>query len=103
LRRARFVAGLALLIVAVALVLYLELPLRAGLLRAPLVYGQPQTVGGFLYVVLAQQFIGSLSSPFGDFLDKLGALIQLGYEQFGVLVMLIPAGFLVTALRRPRY
>ena len=45
---------------------YLELPLRAGPFRAPLVYGHPETWDGFWYVVLAEQFRGSLCDPFGD-------------------------------------
>ena len=45
---------------------YLELPLRAGPFRAALVYGRPETWDGFRYVVLAEQFRGSLQDPFGD-------------------------------------
>ena len=45
---------------------YLELPLRAGPFRAPLVYGQPETWDGFWYIVLAEQFRGSVVDPFGD-------------------------------------
>ena len=46
----------------VAALLYLELPLRAGLLRAPLVYGHPETWSGFWDVVLARQFQGDITA-----------------------------------------
>ena len=47
--------------IGVAALLYLELPLRAGPFRAPLVYGHPETIRGFLEVVLATQFQGSVT------------------------------------------
>jgi hypothetical protein len=102
-RRWRLVlACLAVLIVTLILV-YLELPLRAGPLRAPLVYGTPNTWDGFRYIVLAEQFQGSLSDPFGNLGDKFGALLKLTVDNFGILAPLIPFAFLATALRRPRY
>ena len=65
-RRGRLVlACVAALLLTVTLV-YLELPLRAGPFRAPLVYGTPDTWDGFRYIVLAEQFQGSLSDPFGN-------------------------------------
>ena len=66
-------AALGLTLVAV----FLELPLRAGPFRAPLVYGHPETWGGFWYIVLAQQFQGSLVDPFGDLGAKLATLVRL--------------------------
>jgi hypothetical protein len=70
---------------------------------APLVYGHPDTWGGFWYVVLGQQFGGAVSGPFTDLAGKAGALVSLATAQFGALVALIPASFLVVAVRRPRY
>jgi hypothetical protein len=89
---------------AVTLVLvYLELPLRAGPFRAALVYGRPETFDGFRYVVLAEQFRGSVQDPFGDLGGKLRTLVDLTVAQFGILAPLIPVGFVATAVRRPPY
>ena len=101
-RRRLVLACVAALVVTVTLV-YLELPLRAGLFRAPLVYGRPDTWDGFWYVALGQQFQGSLVDPFGDLPGKIGALVGLAVDQFGPLAVLIPFGFVATAVRRPRY
>ena len=62
---------------------YLELPLRAGPFRAALVYGTPNTLAGFRYVVLAEQFQGSLSDPFGELPRKFGELVTRTVAQFG--------------------
>ena len=90
------------LVATVALV-YLELPLRAGPFRAPLVYGHPETWEGFWYVVLAEQFRGSLQDPFGDIGGKVAALVRLTVAEFGILAPVVPIAFIVTAMRRPRY
>jgi hypothetical protein len=89
-------------LLGVAVVLYLELPIRAAM-GAPLVYGHPDTWGGFWYVVLGQQFGGAVGGPFSDLAGKAGALVGLATAQFGPLAALIPASFLVVAIRRPRY
>jgi hypothetical protein len=102
-RRPAFIGRLVVGLVLATVLLYLELPLRAGLFRAPLVYGRPETLDGFLYVALAQQFQGALYQPFDDLGGKLGDLIRLGFDQFGPLAVLIPVGFVVTVQRRPRY
>ena len=83
--------------------LYLELPLRAGPFRAPLVYGRPETWDGFWYVVLAEQFQGSISDPFGNIGGKVLALVTRATGQFGPLTAPHPVAFLATAVRRPRY
>jgi len=96
------VAVLAVSVVAV----YLELPLRGGAvaaLTAPLVYGRPATWDGFWYVVLAEQFRGSVVDPFGDLGTKAIALVARAAREFGPLTPLIPLGFLATAVQRPRY
>jgi len=103
LRRRRLVGTcLAALVVTLAIV-YLELPLRAGPFRAPLVYGHPETFIGFWYIVLAVQFLGSLIAPFSDLGPKAGTLAAFAADQLGPLVWLVPFGFMAAAVRRPRY
>ena len=102
-RRLRLVAvcaGAAILTVALV---YLELPLRAGPFRAPLVYGRPETWDGFWYVALAEQFRGSLVAPFADLPGKLVDLVDRTVTAFGPLAALLPLAFGVTAVRRPAY
>jgi hypothetical protein len=102
-RRGRLVAACVGLLALTVVLVYLELPLRAGPFRAPLVYGTPNTWDGFRYIVLAEQFQGSLSDPFGGLGGKFASLISLMVAQFGILAPLIPVAFVVTAVRRPRY
>ncbi len=101
--RPRLVATCALVLVGTVVLVYLELPIRAGVVRAPLVYAHPETWDGFWYVALAEQFRGSLSDPFADLGDKLGSIGTLAWAQYGVLtVALIPA-FAATIRLAPRY
>jgi 4-amino-4-deoxy-L-arabinose transferase-like glycosyltransferase len=89
----------------VALV-YLELPLRGGLvpaLTAPVVYGRPATWDGFWYIALAEQFRGSLGNPFADLVTKFRDLVALANAQLGILAVAIPPAVIVTARRAPRY
>ncbi len=105
-RRGRFVlACLGVALGTMALV-YLELPLRGGLIpatEAPIVYGRPATWDGFWYIALAEQFRGSLGNPIADIPEKLGELATFAGAQLGLLALLIPAAALVTAKRAPRY
>ena len=103
LRRPRLVLACAAALLVTLVVVYLELPLRAGPFRAPLVYGQPHTWDGFWYIVLAEQFRGSLVDPFGNLGGKLADLVDLTVAELGWLAPLVPFGLLVTATRRPRY
>ncbi len=100
--RPRLVALCAGTLLGTTAALYLQLPIRAAM-GAPLVYGLPNTWDGFWYVVLAEQFRGSLVSPFGDLGRKVGDLVTLAGAQFGVLAAAVPAAFLLTAVRRPRF
>lgn len=102
-RRGRLVLGCVAALALTIVLVYLELPLRAGPFRAALVYGTPNTLDGFRYIVLAEQFQGSLSDPFGELPRKAGELVTRAIAQFGILAPLIPVGFVVAALRRPRY
>ena len=101
--RPKMLAACALALVGTVAAVYLELPLRAGPFRAPLVYANPDTWNGFWYVALAEQFRGSIHDPFGDLLGKAGDLVTLAEAQFGYLSILIPLGFLATAFRHWRY
>jgi hypothetical protein len=101
--RPRIVMACALALAATLVVVFLELPLRAGPFRAPLVYGRPETWEGFWYVVLAEQFRGSLIDPLGNLGGKLGDLVALAFAEFGALALLVPFGLVVTAVRRPAY
>jgi len=102
-RRGRLVLGCVAALALTVTLVYLELPLRAGPFRAALVYGTPNTLDGFRYIVLAEQFQGSLSDPFGELPRKVGELVTRTVTQFGILAPLIPVAFVVTAIRRPRY
>ncbi len=102
-RRGRLVVSCVGVLALTVVVVYLELPLRAGPFRAPLVYGTPDTWEGFKYIVLAEQFRDSVNDPFGELPRKLGDLVTRTTTQFGMLAPLIPIGFIVTAVRRPRY
>ena len=83
-------------------VLFLELPIRAAM-HAPLVYGHPDTLSGFQYVVLAEQFRGSLSDPLGDLGTKMGHVMDLMTGWIGPLAVLAAVGLGTSLIRRPRY
>lgn len=102
-RRPRLILAAGGALVLIVILVYLELPLRAGPFRAPLVYGTPETWEGFRYIVLAEQFRDSVIDPFGNLPGKFGDLVTRTTTQFGVLAPLIPIAFIATALRRPRY
>jgi hypothetical protein len=105
LRRPRLMAAAAAALFITVVVVFLELPLRAGPLRGPdtLIYGHPETWDGFWYIALAEQFRGSLIDPFGDLPAKVAVLVGRTIAAFGVLTPLIPIGFAATVVMRPRY
>lgn len=102
-RRPRLILTCLAALAGTLVLVFLELPLRAGPFRAPLVYGRPETWDGFWYIVLGQQFQGSLIDPFGDLAGKTGALVRRAIDQFGILAVLVPAGLVTTIIIRPRY
>ncbi|MEK6719138.1 MAG: DUF2723 domain-containing protein [Chloroflexota bacterium] len=102
-RRPRFVATCVAVLVGVIVVVYVQMPVRAGIFPAPLIYGHPETWDGFRYVVLAEQFRGSIVDPLGNLDVKAAELVALAAAQFGGLAILIPLGFVATLARRPRY
>ena len=102
LSRVRLVALCAAAFAIPAVLVYLELPLRGGLiniLEAPLVYGRPDTLEGFAYVVTGEQFRGAVINPFGDWPRKLTDLVLLAVRELGPLAALVVAGLVVTAIR----
>ena len=103
LRRPRLIVAALGACLGVAALLYLELPLRAGILRAPLVYGHPETWNGFWEIIMARQFQADVVGPLADPLGKGKALLDLASGQFGPLLALLPLGILATVIRRPRY
>jgi Protein of unknown function (DUF2723) len=86
-----------------AALVFLELPIRGGLLPAPLIYGTPATWDGFWYIALAEQFRGSLSDPFADLGKKLDEVVQLSTLWLGPVAYAIPPAFVIAARRAPRY
>jgi hypothetical protein len=83
--------------------LYLELPLRGGPFRAPLVYGHPETLDGFLYIVTGEQFRGLVAAPGDAIPAAIEATSAMLGAQFGPLAPLVPASAVVTAIVRPRW
>lgn len=100
--RPRLVAACAVASVGTLVAVYLELPIRAGVLRAPVVYGRPDTWDGFWYVALATQFHGLVGNPVADLPGKLGDLVDLAVAQFGILAVFVPLGFAATVRVAPR-
>lgn len=100
--RGRLVLACAGAVIVTTGLLYLELPIRAAM-GAPLVYGRPDTLDGFRYIVLAEQFRGSLVDPFANLGTKLSSVVDLAAAQLGPLAPLVPIGFVATLVRRPRY
>ena len=83
---------------------FLELPLRAGPFRAPLVYGHPETWDGVLvHRPRPSSSRAASSTPSGTSARSSATLVRLATDQLGPLVVLVPFGFVVTAIRRPRY
>ncbi|MEZ0240612.1 MAG: DUF2723 domain-containing protein [Chloroflexota bacterium] len=99
----RLLLGCAVAAVGAFGLVYLELPLRAGPFRAPLVYGHPETWDGFWSIALAEQFRGSLVDPFGNLGPKIADLWRFTSDQLGLLAYAVVPAFVVTVVRAPRY
>ena len=85
-------------------VVFLELPLRAGPFRAPLVYGHPETWAGFWYVVLGPAVRGQPRRPVRRPRDEGGdARRAAPPTSSDRSLLLVPFGFVATVVRRPRY
>ncbi len=103
LRRPRLIAACAGALALTVVVVFLELPLRAGPFPAPMVYGSPDTWDGFWYIALAEQFRESVAGPLVDLPTKLADLIDRTAAAFGPLAALIPVAFAGTAFLRPSW
>ncbi len=101
--RPRLIAACVGALVVTVVLVFLELPLRAGPLRAPLVYGRPETWDGFWYIVLAEQFRESVAGPLTDLPTKAAEVVRQMSAAFGPLAAVIPIGFVATAIRRPAF
>jgi hypothetical protein len=100
--RGRTVAACFIALLGTMAILFAELPIRAAM-HAPLVYGHPDNLSGFLYVVMGQQFTGSLQDPFGNLPVKAGHVIDLFAGWMGPMGQLAIIGFGTSLIRRPRY
>lgn len=98
----RLILGCAAVLAATIVILFLELPIRAAM-GASQVYGNPDTWAGFEYVVLAQQFGGSLIDPLGNLSDKYAAVLDLLAGWLGALGYLAVIGLGTSLVRRPRF
>lgn len=103
LRRRRFLLALAGLSIGLPALLYLELPIRAGLLPAGLVYGHPDTLGGFLAVVLGTQFAGASTTAVTDPAAAVSGGVAIVAGQLGPLAALVVPAAVVVAIGRPRF
>lgn len=96
----RLVLASVALLAITTVVVYLYLPLRSAMEPA-MDYANPETWDGFWYVVLGEQFRGSVGTlpAVGDLLD--GLWVELGRD-LGLLAILAAAGVLLGLLRHPR-
>src|SRR5262249_40146471 len=102
-RRRRTVLAAIGVSLGIAALFYLELPLRAGPFRAPLVYGHPETFGGVWGVVLPRQFQGDLLGALRDLPGTVDGVLRLLTTQLGPFILLLPVALFATALRHRRY
>jgi hypothetical protein len=103
LRRPRLIAACAGALALTVVLVFLELPLRAGPFRAAMVYGAPATWDGFWYIALAEQFRESVAGPLVDLPSKVGDLVSRTAAAFGPLAALVPVAFAGTAFLRPSW
>jgi hypothetical protein len=100
--RWRVILTSAAVLAAAAVVLWLELPIRAAM-HAPLVYAHPDTWNGFLYVVTGQQFGGIPPTIGADLGLKYAQVMNLISSWLGPLGYVAVLGLGTSLVRRPRY
>ena len=98
----RTLATAAAVLGVTAVLFWLELPIRAAM-QAPLVYGHPDSVKGFVFVVMGKQF-GGISATFWDDLPlKYAQVMGLLASWLGPLGYVAVAGLGTSLVRRPRF
>jgi hypothetical protein len=102
LRRGRTILACFAVLFGTMIVLFAELPVRAAM-HAPIVYGHPDTWSGFVYVILGQQFTGSLADPLGNLSDKYAEVMALFSGWLGPVGTLAVIGLGTSLVRRPRF
>jgi hypothetical protein len=98
-RRWRLITTCALTVVGLTMAIYAYLPLRSAM-NPPLDYGNPQTLQGFLYLVLAEQFHGDFGA-LPSLADGLQRVMAETFAQIGPFAPLALAGAIVGSFRRP--
>ncbi len=98
----RLVAACAIALAVTMVLLFAELPIRAAM-NAPLVYGHPDSVSGFQYVVLAEQFRGSLIDPLANLPQKYALVMNALADWLGPLGYLGLMGLGSSLFQRPRF
>jgi hypothetical protein len=85
-----------------AVLFWLELPIRAAM-NAPLVYGHPDSVKGFVFVVMGKQFGGIPATFWDDLPLKYAQVMSLLASWLGPLGYVAVAGLGTSLVRRPRF
>ena len=77
------------LIVAIAILVYAILPLRARQ-YPPINWGNPQTFEGFLWLISGKLYHGlAFGLPSADIIQRIGYYVKFLFEQFGILGLFI--------------
>lgn len=99
-QRWRLVLGCLAVLALTTAAVYAYLPLRSAM-DPPLEYADTETWKGFWYVVLGQQFQGSVSGlpPVADIVTRAWDMVV---GNLGLLAILLPAGAILGAVRHPR-
>ncbi|HSH21888.1 MAG TPA: hypothetical protein VK992_04610, partial [Candidatus Caenarcaniphilales bacterium] len=98
-QRPRLVAACTAVLVLTTAILYAYLPLRSAM-DPPLDYANPETLDGFRYLVLAEQFRGTFQD-YPPLLDAVALVGQRTLDELGVVAWLAVLGVVVSLLRRP--
>ncbi len=99
-QRWRLVLGCLAVLALTTVVVYAYLPLRSAM-DPPLDYADTETWKGFWYVVLGQQFQGSVGGlpPIADIVTRAWDMVV---GNLGPMAILVPAGAILGAVRHPR-
>lgn len=100
-RQPRLVLTCVATLVGATVLVYAYIPLRSST-GPPLDYAEPRTWGQFWYLVLGEQFRGSIR-PLPGAVDITSRIWDVLVRNLGPLVMLVPAGVLLGLLRHWRF